>query len=429
MVLSRFSVVVLLSALLWAVSGVSTQAVTKISFLSRPVDDAFDEIVERFNEEYAGQYEVDLNYAAATPEVIDRALLEKATGSPPDLLYQVYTLDMVMTGLAADLTPYIERDRAWVDDFLPAALGSYELNGKIYGLPLGVYATYGVAYNPDAIAESGLGRPEDGWNWDEFVDYSKRLTRDTSGDGVPDRWAMVFQDDHTWWDGLLLQNGSTSYDWNRRTWLPDRERALEALEYYVSLMNSHSVAPRELRSSASREAFASGHSAMWVDQQSPMGRFRTQFNFDLAATHLPENRSRQTRLKSWGVYLVETGNQAKMDATWEFIKFMLEPEQNMLFLRARGDFPARQSTLRSDLYRSYLEELGILDLYQGFWMQEIERYGSSWVFPPARPEFLGTVRSLTNQVLDGELSPVNLIEQIRQTVDPVTSEILEKLGM
>ncbi len=425
--MAKGKLALIVSVVFLLVASAPAWAATTITFLAAP-QQMFDSIVKAFNTKYADHYKVDLYYATGTNQVIDRALLDKATGSPPDLLYQIYTLDMVIAGLAADLTPYVERDRSWMNDFLPSSLGSFQLNNKLYGLPTGVYATYGVAYNPEVVAQAGLPLPKEGWNWDEFIAYGKKLTLNTSGGSEPDRWGMVFQDDHTWWDGFLLQNGSIGYDWARHEWLPDIEPATKALSYYDSLMNTYNIGSKNLRSNAARAAFAAGRSAMWIDQQSPMGKYRAEYNFDMKATHLPVNTSRQVGLKSWGVFMVDTGNKAKMDATWQFVKFMYDIEQNMDIVKFRGDFPPRKSILQSSLYQSYLKELGIFDLYSNFWMREIERYGISWVFPPARPEFLTAVGNATKKVLNGELSPANAVLQTRETIAPISAEILAKLG-
>lgn len=67
-------------------------------------------------------------------------------------------------------------------EFFEAAANIYYMGGVQYGIPIyGVY--WPMVYRPDLLEEAGLGVPK---TWDEFLNVTRQLTKDTDGDGVAD---------------------------------------------------------------------------------------------------------------------------------------------------------------------------------------------------------------------------------------------------
>jgi multiple sugar transport system substrate-binding protein len=50
--------------------------------------------------------------------------------------------------------------------------------------------TCGVYYNREAFRAAGLSFPDTGWTWQELRAAARKLTRDTNGDGIPDRYGV-----------------------------------------------------------------------------------------------------------------------------------------------------------------------------------------------------------------------------------------------
>lgn len=74
--------------------------------------------------------------------------------------------EYVAANQVVDLTPYLEKDPAFKDRFLPASFRAVTADGKIYGLPAENTAIAVVFYNKDLFAKYNLTPPK---TWDELL--------------------------------------------------------------------------------------------------------------------------------------------------------------------------------------------------------------------------------------------------------------------
>lgn len=103
--------------------------------------------------------------------------------------------DSIVDRWYADITDYLDDWPAARDHPLTLAQGSF--GGRIYCLPAEQEQWPAIMYRKDFFKEAGIfnefdepGPPSD-WTWREFREFSRKLTRDTDGDGKTDRWGFV----------------------------------------------------------------------------------------------------------------------------------------------------------------------------------------------------------------------------------------------
>lgn len=114
-----------------------------------------------------------------------------AAGQAPDVFY---TNNAVRDRLAAegrllDLRPYAKNDPVWQRLRPEVREAAVSADGGIYSL--GNYTqTAGVYYNRAAFAEAGIAPPTADWTWADFKAAAKALTKDTNGDGKPERYGV-----------------------------------------------------------------------------------------------------------------------------------------------------------------------------------------------------------------------------------------------
>jgi len=97
-------------------------------------------------------------------------------------------------GMLEPLDSYITAEGINYEDEYKAE--QMKLDGKRYSLP-GKFGPWLILMNKDQLDDAGLEVPQS-WTWDEFRDYSVKLT---SGEGVNKHYGTFF---HTWKDYLLL---------------------------------------------------------------------------------------------------------------------------------------------------------------------------------------------------------------------------------
>jgi len=109
-----------------------------------------------------------------------------AAGTPPDIWSHWGPsgfADYVARGLAADLTPFIEKDKYDLSDFNPDVLKIYNVSGKYYGIPMSIVGS-DLFYNKDLFDKYGVAYPptswdDTSWTYDKFLEMCKNLTHVT----------------------------------------------------------------------------------------------------------------------------------------------------------------------------------------------------------------------------------------------------------
>ncbi|MCV4230642.1 ABC transporter substrate-binding protein [Virgibacillus sp. LDC1] len=97
-------------------------------------------------------------------------------------------LERATRGALAPLNEFYEHESLVPED-------EYFVNAKVDDKYYGMQYTKSMNYvmlNKDALDEAGLEVPKFGWTWDDYREYSKKLTK---GEGVDKRYGSYF---HTW---------------------------------------------------------------------------------------------------------------------------------------------------------------------------------------------------------------------------------------
>ena len=169
----------------------------------------------------------------------DRKLLTQITGgNPPDVIETAYRNVQVLAkaGVLRQLDE-LSRNREY---FYPGLweLGAYD--GHLYGYPWFGH-TIQLVYNRTLFDEAGLKPPA---TWDELYATAKKLTRDTDGDGKPDRFGLSLvgkqHGDLSWLFTMFLhQAGGKLIERKDGKWrvAVNSPEGLAALRFYVKLAN------------------------------------------------------------------------------------------------------------------------------------------------------------------------------------------------
>lgn len=141
-----------------------------------------EELVNAFNREYAGIYQVEVEWIMETDEEYRNNLKRlNVTDELPAVITDLGTLPafyqlMIEDGRIEDLSPYLEADEEWKSMIEPAMLeGCREEDGKIYLEPVSVeeLSCSGIFWNRELFARAGIEEfPE---TWDGFWECCDKL--------------------------------------------------------------------------------------------------------------------------------------------------------------------------------------------------------------------------------------------------------------
>lgn len=194
------------------------------------------------------------------------------SGTAPDLIMCNTSMLAQFRGMGAlaDMSSYVPQEM--IDSFLPSALGMVQTtDGKIDGLPQ-EGCNWALFYRKDLFEEAGLDPNSPPATMDEFLEYCKKLTKDTDGDGTIDQygygWPVQAENASDYWVNFMQMYGAgISEQQEDGTWLSKLtdDAAVLGTQFMVDLVQKYGVTPAEVVNydwEGVTNAFCSGQVAM-----------------------------------------------------------------------------------------------------------------------------------------------------------------------
>jgi multiple sugar transport system substrate-binding protein len=250
----------------------------------------------------------------------ERLLLAHLGGVPFDVMFidQQYVPTAVQQ-VFEDLTPYIDRDRFSLGQFIPQAVTAFQWKNAQYALPA-VVNNNAIWYNVDLFSAAGLATIPtdpftvgDSWSWDDFVNAARRLTKDHDGDGRFDElglWTLPPWLHAPWlWDG----------DWVNEEGRPDvtATPVVTGITKFAELGLVHQVVRAPTVAHSVSGGFASGRVGMIIYGMTQAMQLQT-IEWTYSVGLLPKGTSRDTVFYSDG-FAMARESKNKSDG-WTLIK-------------------------------------------------------------------------------------------------------------
>lgn len=148
----------------------------------------------------------------------EQVLVRTSAGAAPDFTMGSSDIGWyVGTGALEDLTPFIKKEPRALSAFPQPMIQAFNFSGQQLAVPA-VVSGDPMVYNIHRFAEGGLEPPpadfkDASFTWRRFTDAARKLTRDSDGDGVPDRWGLAslpyFDKWLLWWDCFIMSDAAT----------------------------------------------------------------------------------------------------------------------------------------------------------------------------------------------------------------------------
>ncbi len=127
---------------------------------------------------------VTVNYEPIPAEFETKLKAAMAGGTAPDVFY---VNDQLMTAFAPNgqllaLDEFMADAGVSRDDFIPALLTIFTLDGATYGLPKD-WGTLGLIYLPEVFAAAGIDEPTADWTWEDMRAAAKAIADNTDFGG------------------------------------------------------------------------------------------------------------------------------------------------------------------------------------------------------------------------------------------------------
>ncbi len=275
-----------------------------------------------------------------------------AAGVAPDLLYGSATPlhFYALNNLSQPIDVWVQRD---IDSerFPASVLDSMRLGGSLYGLPTALSPSH-TYFNVDLFAQAGLDALPVDWrsdefDWDDFIEITRRLTRDLNGDGSPDQFAAQTFGRGGGWNRLGMW-GLNLFDPEMTEFYGDRTEVVNVMEEFATLQRDLGVIGGN---------FMNGTAAMNLAHANVLNNLvqeqQSSSLFNWSAGVLPKGTERVTYTAFHGIGLSKGSRNPEI--AWELLKYLTyDPEGSVLFTRAENRIPVNPAT-RQDFVERFSE--------------------------------------------------------------------------
>ena len=278
-----------------------------------------------------------------------------AAGTPPDLWshwgpsgFQ----DYVKRGLVADLTPYIEKDKYDLSDFMPEVLDIYKVEGKVMGLPILTGGSF-IFYNQNLFDAAGVSYPTTNWDdttwtYDAFLEKCKALNKvsepfDPSKDIFGCNLGFWPNDAFAWMWGQDFYPDSAYQTGFADTAYLDKPAVIEAFQAKQDIVWKLHYQPDPAQSSAyGGDIFTTGKVAM--NLTGVWGWWQSITDFKWGAGALPYGAPGRKDVVFTDPWMLSSKTSHPNEA-WTFLKYLVSPDVQSSWTKLTGAPPVRASLL------------------------------------------------------------------------------------
>ena len=332
-----------------------------------------EKVVVKFNEEYDGIYEIDVEWVMETEDEYRQNLKRlNVTDKLPAIITDLRMLPsfyqmMIEDERIEDLSPYILEDDEWMSMIEPVVLDSFrESDGKIYLAPLSTaaFSCSGVFWNEELFEKAGIDEfPE---TWEEFWNVCERL----ESYGIT---PLALHTEGTAWAAMLLATAELSDTPEGAEFMkeifPESYQNESGLHMAETLKRLFSYTTKDAigqNFDVSYENFFSGKAAMipngyWMIDQIPEGEWEEKVRF----SPFPWNKLVSSP-ETFGWSIVSGYSDEVKKGAVEFLKFRtkLNKEEKEELFRDNG---ASGGQVVQDYIRAYQGNPQIVPNYQVKW--------------------------------------------------------------
>jgi len=309
-----------------------------------------EELGEEFNEMH-DDIEVNVVYSGGYQETLEGAQAALAAGDPPNvsMFEQSRGAAFIDAEALLPLEPFMEDDEEVnLEDFFPELLETGTYNDTVYGIPYNA-STPLLYYNKEMFDEVGLeGPPED---WDEILEYSQILHDELGVYGIDFYpWGWMFE-------AYIRSAGADVIDDDFSEFKLNSPEAVEAMEFAQDLVHEYGVATYG-SGDEGYDNFFGENLAMTQRSTAALESNRESADFEMGVAKTPAGPAGRAVPFGGGNFMMfDTGTEEEQEASWEFMKFLIEPENWASFAANTGYMAGYEDAYNHEILQERFEEV------------------------------------------------------------------------
>lgn len=347
-----------------------------------------------------------------------------AAGKHPDLMLISGEGAQFVTknNLIVPINDYLKNDpeaKAIQADIAPGLINGFTVDKKVVTLANG-WNDMVIYYNTDVFKEAGLPAPSADWTWDEFEATAAKLTKDTNGDGTPDRYGFTWASNEIF-PGIMpwvANAGGNLTDKSVCKATADTPQVTKAVTFLEDMIQKK-IAPAPMPMSDVFTRFQNGSIAMFGAGRWPIGTFLPAGfkSFDIQL--YPKGDTYQTVFGGAGYPILKSSKNP--DLAWKFQKFTVSEDVQKQVVGtpdAPGDsIPSLRSVAAT------MTTVGTLPKNSQLFYDSIDKHPQLVPYPaPAKySEYESTVLRYTQLIFGGEDSVKDGLAAMQKALEPIVS--------
>ena len=387
--------------------------------------EAIEHLVEKFNSENTLGITVDSQYQGSYDDAINKLRSAQMGNMGADLvqIYDIGTRFMIDSGWVVPMQELIEADGWDEAQIEPNIAAYYSVDDKLYSMPFNS-STPILYYNKDIFEKAGITEIPTSFAEMEAIG-DDLLNKGEAGEVISLGIYGWFFEQFTCKQKLdYVDNGNGREGLATKVVFDENGAAKNILTAWKSLYDK-GYAPNVGRGGDSGLAdFSAGKSAMTLGSTASLKQIITDVNgkFEVGTAYFPKVNDTDEGGVSIGggsLWALDNQDEAKKQATWEFIKFLVSPESQAYWNAQTGYFPVTVAAHDEPVFKENIEK------YPQFMTAIDQLHDSSpksagallSVFPEARAIIETEIENMLNGVQDIDATVEKMASDINQSIE------------
>ena len=316
--------------------------------------DALKKLGAQWNTEHPNG-QVNLVFDGGNDGALQKTIAGFTAGKAPDVAYEYGSsiAPLSRQPKLVDLTERVKDPAFDWDDFFVSEREASTVKGKVVGVPA-LVDNLSLVYNKKLFEQAGVPVPTADWSWADFRSAAAKLTNSQE---KRFGWAYVNDgsEDTVWrYLALLWQAGGDLLTPDNTKPAFDSPAGLAALDQLKQMAITDKSVYLDSGNQNYLNLFNSGKIAMLWTGPWDLASINDDVDYDV--TLLPGYNGDHQTISGPDLYLMFKNSDARVDTSWEFVKWLISPAVHLQFAIDTGDLPIRKSETELPGYQEFLKK-------------------------------------------------------------------------
>ena len=378
-------------------------------------------LAEEFEEEHPNVTIEVSSGAPSTEDLLQKLSSSFAGGTYPDISYAFgsWASELADSGRTLDISEQVADPAVGWDEFSGAARATAQPTGDAtIGFPA-VVDNLSLIYNKTVFDAAGVEYPTADWTWDDFRTAADELT-DPATSTYGYAYSVSGSEETTWqfWPHLW-QNGGEILDESETEATFDSEAGVEALTLLRDMAVEDESVYLDQTDTKFGQIFASDQIGMITS--GPWSLYDLGVaGTDYGVVPLPGTDGTHTTISGADLWVLFDHQDTNREYwSYEFTKWLTDPEQDVRWNVVYGNLPLRESEIDSPEFQAQVKEMPGLDVMA-------ENSENATIPRPTVPGYVNlseAIGTAISEVLQGQGEPA---EALTRAADEATAALADK---